>query len=81
MLINFGDRYEALAEDTIHQALLDVRGYPLRSKQTNEKLRKEALAWFNDGSDKPFGYRWCLGLSGSNPNGIRQQINKWCKIK
>ena len=71
------DRYMDLAQQTIVQALADVRGYSHRARDWDGKCRREAMAWFNERSTKPFGYGWCLEVSGMNPNAIRDAINKY----
>lgn len=40
-------------------------------KQTIESI----MRWFNDRQQVPFGYGWCLSITGANPNAVRERIN------
>jgi hypothetical protein len=71
------DRFKDMAHETICLALLDLN--PLRetkdSKVRRLKIREETIAWFKQRSTEPFGYGWCLNLTGYNPNALRKYIN------
>ena len=66
-----------IAREMICQALKDVKGV----YRQQAACRKEALAWFRDRSERPFGYGWCLYYSGLNPKTLREQITKFSNPK
>lgn len=68
----FDERFRKMAQEVIEQALSDIKRGKFGQKD-------EAIKWFNERSTIGFGYGWCLGLSGYNPNTIRRIINKIAK--
>ncbi|MCK9544589.1 MAG: hypothetical protein M0R03_21420 [Novosphingobium sp.] len=58
--MNNENAYKELAKDTIKDAL---------------KRYNKNVWWFKERSQEPFGYGWCLDITGINPNKIRELIN------
>jgi hypothetical protein len=71
-----------LTAEMIHQALADLanRKKPqakMGHSLANRELRySDARKWIDENSLNVFGFRWCLGLCGVNPNFIRRAIKK-----
>ena len=73
-----------LALAMIKQSIRDVRNY--KQRINNKKMptwnkniatinHDEAMKWFNERSDEPFGYGWCLYVTGLNPRDVRKAIS------
>jgi len=68
-----------MAADLIIQSLKDLQkprergvNHPM---ELQEARREEAKHWFDDRSDTPFGYLWCLTLCEQNGAMIRKAVN------
>lgn len=63
-----------MSVETIRLALLDIKKYKKSNSPEKKHLADSAIAWFNERSQKPFGYGWCLVHSNINPNAVRSVI-------
>jgi len=87
----YKNRISKMAAETILVSLADIRRWSDMKKPKCKKdiclnvvrtrYKNMALKWFNERSDGPFGYGWCLVLTGYNPNQIRKLINQYLEKK
>ena len=77
--------FKALARAVIYQSLKDLKRQP--HKRTRREQAKEieqnkvdARKWFDERNEVPFGYGWCLGVTGLRPNLIRKEIERIDKL-
>jgi hypothetical protein len=62
------DRFRILAKEVIESALIDVK------QKRDDLLRIETLRWFKAKETHPFGYGWCLDVSGYNGRAIADYL-------
>jgi len=76
----FMARVKKMATEIITLGLRDIKKKPNGNKTNRNKIKmnKElSIKWFNERSQEPFGYGWCLQYSELNPNLIRKLINRF----
>lgn len=76
---NFVIGAKRMAADMICLSLKELQAPRKRGVNHPESLqqarREEAYKWFQERSDKPFGYLWCLSLCEQNGAMIRRAVN------